>query len=103
MFNLMLSIVSGRNCLRTEHLLQAHPTLKMEQKISFTAERMQHNDWFIKICKVEYANSEMNGFSFYSVGSGTVLENLVCLQGADDSLIYGTVEMQKPISYGNTE
>ena len=25
-------------------------------------------------------NKEMNGFSFYSVGSGTVLDHLVCLQ-----------------------
>ncbi|MFA9269345.1 MAG: hypothetical protein ACEQSX_01105, partial [Baekduiaceae bacterium] len=47
------------------------------------------NGGTLKYVRVEYAGkkitdgtSEMNGFSFYSVGSGTVLENLVAYKGA---------------------
>jgi hypothetical protein len=43
-----------------------------------------HNGGTLKYVRVEYAgqvitqnNKEQNGFSFYSVGSGTTLENLV--------------------------
>ena len=45
----------------------------------------------------------MNGFSFYSVGSGTVLENLVAYKGADDGFEFygGTVSAKNLISYGN--
>ena len=47
----------------------------------------------------------MNGFSFYSVGSGTVLENLVSYKGADDGFEFygGTVSAKNLISYGNTD
>ncbi|TDE54895.1 hypothetical protein [Flavobacterium sp. GT3P67] len=71
-----------------------------------------HNGGSLKYARVEYAgkkildgNSEMNGFSFYSVGSGTVLENLVSYKGADDGFEFygGTVSAKNLISYGNTD
>ena len=71
-----------------------------------------HNGGSLKYVRVEYAgkkildgNSEMNGFSFYSVGSGTVLENLVAYKGADDGFEFygGTVSGKNLISYGNTD
>jgi hypothetical protein len=70
----------------------------------------EHNGGSLKYVRVEYAgkkindgNSEMNGFSFYSVGSGTVLENLVTYKGADDGFEFygGTVSLINAISYGN--
>lgn len=69
-----------------------------------------HNGGSLKYVRVEYAGkkltdntSEMNGFSFYSVGSGTVLENLVAYKGADDGFEFygGTVSAKNLISYGN--
>jgi hypothetical protein len=69
-----------------------------------------HNGGSLKYVRVEYAGkkisdgtSEMNGFSFYSVGSGTVLENLVSYKGADDGFEFygGTVSLINAISYGN--
>lgn len=69
-----------------------------------------HNGGTLKYVRVEYAgkkladgNSEMNGFSFYSVGSGTTLENLVAYKGADDGFEFygGTVNLKNAISYGN--
>ncbi|HEY4618495.1 MAG TPA: hypothetical protein VIH09_09920 [Flavobacterium sp.] len=71
-----------------------------------------HNGGSLKYVRVEYAgkkildgNSEMNGFSFYAVGSGTVLENLVSYKGADDGFEFygGTVSAKNLISYGNTD
>lgn len=69
-----------------------------------------HNGGSLKYVRVEYAGkkitdgtSEMNGFSFYSVGSGTILENLVSYKGADDGFEFygGTVNLKNAISYGN--
>lgn len=69
-----------------------------------------HNGGTLRYVRVEYAGkkitdgtSEMNGFSFYSVGSGTVLENLVAYKGADDGFEFygGTVNLINAISYGN--
>ena len=69
-----------------------------------------HNGGSLKYVRVEYAGkkitdgtSEMNGFSFYSVGSGTILENLVSYKGADDGFEFygGTVSGKNLISYGN--
>lgn len=71
-----------------------------------------HNGGSLKYVRVEYAgkkildgNSEMNGFSFYSVGSGTVLENLVAYKGADDGFEFygGTVNAKNLVSYGNSD
>lgn len=69
-----------------------------------------HNGGSLKYVRVEYAGkkindgtNEMNGFSFYSVGSGTTLENLVAYKGADDGFEFygGTVSLVNAISYGN--
>jgi hypothetical protein len=69
-----------------------------------------HNGGSLKYVRVEYAGkkitdgtSEMNGFSFYSVGSGTTLQNLVSYKGADDGYEFygGTVSATNLISYGN--
>ncbi len=71
-----------------------------------------HNGGTLRYVRVEYAGkkitdgtSEMNGFSFYSVGSGTVLENLVSYKGADDGYEFygGTVSATNLISYGNSD
>jgi uncharacterized membrane protein len=71
-----------------------------------------HSSGSLKYVRVEYAgkkildgNSEMNGFSFYAVGSGTVLENLVAYKGADDGFEFygGTVSAKNLVSYGNTD
>jgi hypothetical protein len=70
----------------------------------------EHNGGSLKYVRVEYAGKkitdgtgEMNGFSFYSVGSQTVLENLVSYKGADDGFEFygGTVSGKNLISYGN--
>jgi hypothetical protein len=69
-----------------------------------------HDSGILRYVRVEYAGkkitdgtSEMNGFSFYAVGSGTVLENLVSYKGADDGFEFygGTVSATNLISYGN--
>jgi hypothetical protein len=71
-----------------------------------------HNGGILKFVRVEYAgqvittnNRENNGFSFYSVGSGTVLENLVSYKGNDDGFEFygGTVSLKNSISYGNAD
>lgn len=71
-----------------------------------------HNGGSLKYVRVEYAgqvittnNKEHNGFSFYSVGSGTVLENLVSYKGNDDGFEFygGTVSAKNLISYGNAD
>lgn len=71
-----------------------------------------HNGGSLRYVRVEYAGkkisdgtNEMNGFSFYSVGSGTVLENLVSYKGADDGYEFygGTVSASNLISYGNSD
>jgi hypothetical protein len=71
-----------------------------------------HNGGSLKYVRVEYAGkkiadgtSELNGFSFYSVGSGTVLENLVSYKGNDDGFEFygGTVSARNLVSYGNAD
>ena len=71
-----------------------------------------HNGGTLKYVRVEYAgqvitqnNKEQNGFSFYSVGSGTILENLVSYKGNDDGFEFygGTVSAKNLISYGNSD
>jgi hypothetical protein len=71
-----------------------------------------HNGGSLKYVRVEYAgqvittnSKEHNGFSFYSVGSGTVLENLVSYMGNDDGFEFygGTVSLKNSISYGNKD
>lgn len=68
------------------------------------------NSGNLSYVRVEYAGKkvadglkETNGFTFYSVGSGTVLDHLVSYKGADDGYEFfgGTVSMTNAISYGN--
>lgn len=69
-----------------------------------------HNGGSLKYVRIEYAGkkitdgtSEMNGFSFYSVGTGTTLDHLVSYKGADDGFEFygGTASATNLISYGN--
>lgn len=69
-----------------------------------------HNGGSLKYVRVEYAGKkladgtkELNGFSFYSVGTGTVLDHLVSYKGADDGFEFygGTASLTNAISYGN--
>lgn len=71
-----------------------------------------HNGGTLKYVRVEYAgqvitqnSKEQNGFSFYSVGSGTILENLVSYKGNDDGFEFygGTVSLKNAISFGNSD
>ncbi|MES2812909.1 MAG: hypothetical protein V4670_10610 [Bacteroidota bacterium] len=70
------------------------------------------NSGTLKYVRVEYAGrkiadgtKELNAFSFYAVGSGTVLENLVAYKGSDDGFEFygGTVSAKNIIAYGNTD
>jgi hypothetical protein len=78
--------------------------------LSYGGNNPAHNGGILRYVRVEYAGkkitdgtSEMNGFSFYSVGSGTILENLVSYKGADDGFEFygGTVSAVNLVSYGN--
>jgi len=69
-----------------------------------------HNGGSLVYTRVEYAGSKLadgakenNGFTFYSVGSGTTLDHLVSYKGADDVYEFfgGTVSLTNSISYGN--
>ena len=71
---------------------------------------VDHNGGTLRYVRVEYAGkkitdgtSEMNGFSFYSVGRGTTLDHLVSYKGADDGFEFygGNVSATNLISYGN--
>lgn len=64
----------------------------------------------LKFVRVEYAGkkindgtSETNTFTFYAVGDGTILENLVAYKGTDDGYEFfgGTVSAKNIVSYGN--
>ncbi len=78
--------------------------------LSYGGTNATHNGGSLRYVRVEYAGkkitdgtSEMNGFSFYSVGSGTILDHLVSYKGADDGYEFygGTVSLTNAISYGN--
>ena len=68
------------------------------------------NSGILRFVRVEYAGkkigdgtSETNTFTFYAVGAGTTLENLVAYKGTDDGYEFfgGTVSAKNLISYGN--
>ncbi len=68
------------------------------------------NSGVFRYVRVEYAgkkigdgSSEFNGYTFYAVGAGTILENLVSYKGTDDGIEFfgGTVSAKNFISYGN--
>ena len=78
--------------------------------ISYGGTNAAHNGGSLVYTRVEYAGSKLadgqkenNGFTFYSVGSGTTLDHLVAYKGADDGYEFfgGTVSMTNAISYGN--
>ncbi|WP_336958568.1 hypothetical protein [Chryseobacterium contaminans] len=68
------------------------------------------NSGVMKFVRVEYAGkkigdgtSETNSMTFYSVGAGTTLENLVSYKGTDDGFEFfgGTVSAKNLVAYGN--
>ncbi|MCD0488288.1 hypothetical protein LPB86_08610 [Pedobacter sp. MC2016-14] len=80
--------------------------------LSYGGANESHNGGTLRYVRVEYAGQvittnqkEHNGFSFYSVGSGTTLENLVSYKGNDDGFEFygGTVSGKNLISYGNAD
>ena len=79
---------------------------------SYGGTSANHSSGSLKYVRVEYAgmvitsnNKEHNGFSFYAVGAGTTLENLVSYKGNDDGFEFygGTVSAKNLISYGNSD
>ena len=68
------------------------------------------NSGTMKFVRVEYAGkkigdgtSETNSMTFYAVGAGTTLENLVSYKGTDDGYEFfgGTVSAKNIVAYGN--
>ena len=53
--------------------------------------------------KIGDGTSEFNNITFYAVGSGTIVENIVSYKGTDDGVEFfgGTVSAKNFISYGN--
>ncbi|TPG38831.1 hypothetical protein [Flavobacterium pectinovorum] len=81
-------------------------------KISYGGTNPTDNSGSLVYTRVEYAGAKLadgdkenNGFTFYSVGSGTTLDHLVSYKGADDGYEFfgGTVSLTNAISYGNTD
>lgn len=81
-------------------------------KLNYGGSNPQHSSGSLKYVRVEHAGQvittnqkEHNGFSFYAVGAGTVLENLVSYNGNDDGFEFygGTVSGKNLISYGNKD
>lgn len=69
-----------------------------------------HNGGTLRYVRVEYAGKKLgdgqkenNAFTFYSCGSGTILDHLVAYKGADDGYEFfgGTVSATNLVSYGN--
>lgn len=78
--------------------------------ITYGGTNATHNGGSLNYTRVEYAGAKLadgqkenNGFTFYSVGSGTTLDHLVSYKGADDGYEFfgGTVSLTNSISYGN--
>ncbi|MFM2231217.1 MAG: hypothetical protein RL607_2475 [Bacteroidota bacterium] len=87
-------------------------TATSEDGLSYTygGTNPTHSSGSLRYVRIEYAGKkladgtkELNGFSFYAVGSGTVLDHLVSYKGADDGFEFygGTVSLTNAISYGN--
>jgi hypothetical protein len=77
---------------------------------SYGGTNAAHNGGALHYVRVEYAGAKLadgtkenNAYTFYSVGSGTVLDHLVAYKGADDGYEFfgGTVSATDIISYGN--
>lgn len=78
--------------------------------ITYGGGNAAHNGGALHYVRVEYAGSKLgdgakenNGFTFYSVGSATVLDHLVAYKGADDGYEFfgGTVSASYLVAYGN--
>lgn len=78
--------------------------------ISYGGNDANFSSGILKFVRVEYAGkkindgtSETNTFTFYSVGDGTILENLVAYKGTDDGFEFfgGTVSAKNLVAYGN--
>ena len=87
-------------------------TAEVGSAISYGGSNATDNSGSLKYVQVLYAGAkigdgtqEFNGFSFYSVGSGTTLQNLVSAYGNDDGFEWygGTVSATNLISYGNSD
>lgn len=87
-------------------------TATSEDGLSYTygGSNTTHSSGSLRYVRVEYAGKkladgtkELNGFSFYAVGSGTVLDHLVSYKGADDGFEFygGSASLTNAISYGN--
>ncbi len=78
--------------------------------ITYGGSNAAHNGGALHYVRVEYAGAKLgdgtkenNAFTFYSVGSGTVLDHLVAYKGADDGYEFfgGTVSASNLVAYGN--
>lgn len=78
--------------------------------VYYGGENPNDNSGSLRFVRVEYGGkkigdgtSETNSMTFYSVGAGTVLENLVSYKGTDDGFEFfgGTVSVKNLVSYGN--
>jgi len=78
--------------------------------ITYGGNDANYSSGILKYVRVEYAGkkigdgtSETNTFTFYSVGDGTTLENLVAYKGTDDGYEFfgGTVSAKNLVAYGN--
>jgi hypothetical protein len=77
---------------------------------SYGGSNEAHNGGSLNYVRVEYAGAKLadgtkenNAFTFYSCGSGTLLDHLVAYKGADDGYEFfgGTVSASNLVSYGN--
>lgn len=78
--------------------------------ITYGGNDANHSSGELKFVRVEYAGkkigdgtSETNTFTFYSVGTGTKLQNLVAYKGTDDGFEFfgGTASATNLVAYGN--
>lgn len=78
--------------------------------VYYGGDNSNDNSGILRYVRVEYGGkkigdgtSETNSMTFYAVGAGTTLENLVSYKGTDDGYEFfgGTVSAKNLVSYGN--